>query len=171
MVESPGEQVGEAADALVTANPDVALMVRTADCAPIALAAAEGVVGVAHGGWKGLLSGVLAATTAAMRELGATKIEVALGPCIHPCCYQFSDADLDQVVEVLGQAVRGRDRDGNPALDLPAVVRAAAEQAGGELVFVDERCTGCAQAEGSPLFWSHRVRRDPERQGVVAWLN
>ena len=170
-MDSPGQHVGEEADALVTARRDVALMVRTADCAPMALAAGEGVVGVAHGGWRGLVAGVVSATCEAMRGLGSSKIEVALGPCIHPCCYQFSNEHLDSVAEVLGDSVRGHDRQRGPALDLPAAVQAAVELAGGELTFVDPRCTGCTEADGSPQFWSHRLRQDTERQAVIAWLN
>lgn len=171
VVGVPGEHVGEEADALVTAHPEVALMVRTADCAPMALAAAEGIVGVAHGGWRGLLAGVVDSACDAMRQLGATKIELALGPCIHPCCYPFSAPDLDPVADAFGERVRSRDRRGSPALDLPAAVTAAAERAGADMTFVDSRCTGCAEVDGAPVFWSHRVRKEIERQGVVAWLN
>ena len=171
VVGAPGEHLGEEGDALVTTRRDVALMVRTADCAPMALAAAEAVVGVAHGGWRGLLAGVVSSTCQAMRDLGATRIEVALGPCIHPCCYQFSVDDLDAVSQVLGRSVRAQDRDGYPALDLPEAVSAAVERAGAELTFADPRCTGCTQVGGSPAFWSHRVHGDLERQAVVAWLN
>lgn len=171
MVGAPGEGVGEEGDALVTTNPEVALMVRTADCAPMALAAAEGVVGVAHGGWRGLLDGVVDSTCNAMRELGATRIEVALGPCIHPCCYRFSPEDLDSVAEALGDPVRSQDRDGAPALDVPAAVAAAVVRAGAELTFVDSRCTGCAEEDGVPSFWSYRARQEAQRQAVLAWLN
>ncbi|MBW3536373.1 MAG: polyphenol oxidase family protein [Actinobacteria bacterium] len=171
VVGSPGEHVGEEADALVTTNPEVALMVRTADCAPMALAAAEGVIGVTHGGWRGLLGGVVESTCTAMRRLGASRIELALGPSIRPCCYCFSSDDLDSVAEVLGESVRSHDRHGRPALDLPAAVAAAVARAGAELTFADPRCTGCAEVDGTPSFWSHRVRQDAERQAVVAWLN
>ena len=41
---------GEPADGLVTTKPGVALAVFTADCAPVALASDNGVIGVAHAG-------------------------------------------------------------------------------------------------------------------------
>lgn len=171
VVGGPGERVGEEGDALVTTCPEVALMVRTADCAPMALAAAEGVVAVAHGGWRGLLAGVLDSTCSAMRALGATRIEVALGPCIHPCCYPFSPGDLDSVAAMLGDSARAHDRHGDPALDLPAAVAAAVGRAGAEITFADPRCTACHEVDGGPSFWSHRARGEAERQAVVAWLN
>lgn len=170
VASKPGDTHLEA-DALVTREKAVALMVRTADCAPIALAAEEGVVGVCHGGWNGLMAGVLGATVEAMRRLGGTRIEAALGPCIRPCCYEFGPRDLDTVAAEFGETVRSEDARGNPALDLPAVVRSAAERAGAELVLDSGLCTSCAAVDGSHLFWSHRMRKDQERQGVLAWLN
>ena len=164
-VDGPGD-TGAEADALVTTRRALALIVRTADCAPIALAAAEGVVAVAHGGWRGLLAGVLDETAAAMRARGATRIEAALGPCIHPCCYEFGP-ELDDIAAVFGDGVRGRDSTGGPSLDLPATVRAAAARAGVELVYESDTCTACDVAG----FWSHRASGDVERQGVLAWLN
>src|ERR1700724_2004141 len=51
------------ADGMVTTVPGIALGVLAADCAPILFADADsGGVGAAHGGWRGALSGVMAAT-------------------------------------------------------------------------------------------------------------
>lgn len=73
------------ADALVTDRPGIALGVLTADCGPVLYADAEaGVIGAAHAGWKGALTGVLEATIEAMERLGAVRerIEAVLGPSI-----------------------------------------------------------------------------------------
>ena len=69
-VAGPGDAAGATADAAVTAAPGCALAVLTADCAPVALASAEGVIGVAHAGWRGVAAGVLEATVAEMRDAG-----------------------------------------------------------------------------------------------------
>src|SRR6185436_740664 len=51
------------ADAIVTKVPGLAIGVSTADCGPILFAdPAAGVIGAAHAGWKGALTGVLEAT-------------------------------------------------------------------------------------------------------------
>lgn len=77
------------ADALVTALPGVALSVLTADCQPVLFADAQaGVIGAAHAGWKGALSGVLEATAEAMRDLGATRIRAVIGPSISQRAYE-----------------------------------------------------------------------------------
>ena len=73
------------ADALATDRPGLLLGVLTADCAPVLLADPEArVVGAAHAGWRGALSGVVEATVATMRRLGADpqRIRAAVGPCI-----------------------------------------------------------------------------------------
>jgi polyphenol oxidase len=73
------------ADGLVTDRPDVVLGVMAADCAPVLLADARaGVIGAAHAGWRGALSGVVEATIAAMERLGARRerVRAAVGPCI-----------------------------------------------------------------------------------------
>lgn len=78
------------ADALVTNKPNLALSVLTADCAPV-LFFANGVIGAAHAGWKGALSGVLDNTIKAMQELGANDISACVGPCIGPKSYEISE--------------------------------------------------------------------------------
>lgn len=79
------------ADALATDRPGVLLGVLTADCAPVLLAdPAAGVVGAAHAGWKGALSGVVERTVEAMLDLGATRpgIAAAVGPSIARDSYE-----------------------------------------------------------------------------------
>lgn len=85
---------GPEADALVTSRPGLALGVITADCAPVLFSNPTGsIIGAAHAGWRGAFLGVLEATVAAMRALGATEIHAAIGPCIHQASYEVS-ADL-----------------------------------------------------------------------------
>jgi copper oxidase (laccase) domain-containing protein len=112
--------------------------------------------GVAHAGWKGALDGVLQATVAEMQPDAVTAY---LGPCIHPCCYEFGEHDLTAFTDRFGGRVAGTTSWGTPALDMPAVVRAALAEVG---VALDDRscCTGC-----NPAHWfSHRRRRQLGRQ-------
>jgi polyphenol oxidase len=79
------------ADGMVTAVPGVALGVLAADCAPVLLADPQaGIVGAAHAGWRGALSGVAEATIAAMVAQGARyeQICAAIGPCIAQPSYE-----------------------------------------------------------------------------------
>jgi YfiH family protein len=163
-VTEPGGATGEEADAAVAATDGVAVAVMTGDCAPIAFASPEGVFGVAHAGWRGLRAGVIEATVAAMRDLGATEVAAVLGPCIGPDCYAFSPDDLATLVDRFGPSVRSEDRFGAPALDVPAAVRVALRRADATLRADAGVCTGCSDEH-----WSWRARRDRERQATVVW--
>jgi len=84
-----------AADALVTDRPGLLLGILTADCVPVLLAdAGAGVVGAAHAGWKGAISGVTDAALAEMEKLGARRADViaAIGPCIARSSYEVDAA-------------------------------------------------------------------------------
>ncbi|THF53807.1 peptidoglycan editing factor PgeF [Allorhizobium terrae] len=78
-------------DAMVTATPGLALGVLSADCGPILFAdPAHRVIGAAHAGWKGALTGVLENTINAMIALGAKRdsIVATLGPSISAKAYE-----------------------------------------------------------------------------------
>lgn len=91
-------------DALVTKTPGVGLGVLTADCGPVLFADPQaGVIGAAHAGWKGALTGVTARTLAVMEEQGADRrnVTAVIGPMISKAAYEvgpefpvrFTDAD------------------------------------------------------------------------------
>ncbi len=89
---------GPRADAMVTARPDATLVVITADCTPVLFAdAGRGIIGAAHAGWRGAVAGVLEATVAAMRSLGARDIRACVGPCIGQDSYEVGADVADQV--------------------------------------------------------------------------
>ena len=95
---------GPAADALVTRVPGIGLGVITADCAPVLLRdAAAGVIGAVHAGWRGAAGGVLEATLAAMRALGASEagIVAVVGPCIAQASYEVGPDLRDAVLPTL----------------------------------------------------------------------
>jgi len=86
------------ADAMVTAEPGIALSILTADCQPVLFADVKaGVVAAAHAGWKGALDGVLEATLDAMEALGAKRANTAavIGPCISQRAYEVGPEFFD----------------------------------------------------------------------------
>jgi hypothetical protein len=151
-----------AADAAVTAAVGVALVVLTADCAPVALAD-DHAVGVVHVGWRGLLAGVVPAAVAALRAVGSGPVRALIGPCIRPGRYEFGREDLDLLVARFGATVEARTDTGRPALDVAAGVRIALAEVG--VTDVDDLgwCTA-----GDPVRWfSHRRDGTTGRQGLV----
>ena len=82
------------ADAMVSDRSGLLLGILTADCAPVLFAdATAGVIGAAHAGWRGALSGVTDSTLAAMEHLGASRDRIcaAVGPCIGPASYEVDE--------------------------------------------------------------------------------
>ncbi|SHK61763.1 peptidoglycan editing factor PgeF [Rhodothermus profundi] len=72
-------------DALVTTERNLVLGITAADCAAVLLYdPVHQVVGACHAGWRGVISGVVTATVAAMQRLGA-RLETLwayISPCI-----------------------------------------------------------------------------------------
>ncbi len=90
-VEADGLAEPPEADGLVTGQPNIAIGVLSADCAPILFADPDAqIIGAAHAGWGGALSGIAEAVIAAMVNLGAEppNIRAVIGPCIAQHSYQ-----------------------------------------------------------------------------------
>ncbi len=169
VVDAPAAAAGSQADAAVTAVAGAPLAVHTADCAPVALVADGGdggLMAAVHAGWRGLAAGVVEGAATVLRDAGATGLRAVVGPCIHPCCYEFGLADLDRVAARYGDGVRALTATGRPALDLPAAVGQALAAAGVDLAAPSPACTAC----GTPPFFSHRARGDTARQAMLVWM-
>ena len=94
VIESFADDARPRADALVTDRPGLLLGILTADCVPVLLADARaGVIGAAHAGWKGAISGVTDSVLAEMERLGAGRAGVvaAIGPCIARASYEVDE--------------------------------------------------------------------------------
>ena len=142
-------------------NRDAAA-IWAADCAPVVLVDAQGARTMIHAGWRGLAAGVIDVGVTA----SAPVVAAVLGPCIHPCCYEFGLDDLDSVARGVGvgaEAIAATTTEGAPALDVPAAVAAALARHRITLDAVGV-CTGC-----SPVHFSHRRRGATDRHAVVSW--
>jgi YfiH family protein len=118
-----------AVDAMVTTDPDCALLVIAADCVPVLLAdGAAGVVGVAHAGWRGVRADVVGQVLGAMKDLGARsgRLRAAVGPAICGRCFQVGP---DVHADVVRAAPAARTDDPG-RLDLRAAVVARLLRAG-----------------------------------------
>jgi hypothetical protein len=135
------------ADAMVTATPGIVLGVLAADCAPVLFADKNArIIGAAHAGWKGALTGVMEATIEAMERLGATRghIEAAIGPCISRESYEVGPEFRTRFLEAAAANARwftASEKPGHFMFDLPgyAEARLAAAEIGA--VAVIGQCT------------------------------
>lgn len=146
------------ADALVTRTAGLAIGVLTADCTPVLFAdATVGVVGAAHAGWRGAVSGILGNTVEAMVQLGASRsrITAAIGPVIRQNAYEVGPEFKSQFMDQSPGNDRfftippGRERD---HFDLPGYCHACLEGLG--LERIDD--LGLCTYENESLFFSYR---------------
>ena len=156
-----------AVDGLVTATPALALAVLVADCTPVLLAdPAARVVAVAHAGREGLRAGVVLQTVQRMLELGASApgIRAWLGPAVCGACYEVP-LELRAQVATVVPAAHASTRQGTPALDIRAGVRAQLAGAGVDAVSTSPVCT----AEDA-RYYSVRREATTGRFAGYAWL-
>jgi YfiH family protein len=124
------------ADALVTRTEGLAIGVTAADCGPILFVdPAARVIGAAHAGWKGALTGIVESTVDAMEKLGADRsgVVAAIGPLIRQHSYEvggefverFLDADAENAAYFIPA-----DRAGHSMFDLAGYIRMRLEKAG-----------------------------------------
>ena len=155
----PGAEPFPKSDGLVTSSRGRALTLLTADCLPVAIAAADGSrLALLHAGWRGIEAGVIEAGVAAVgREPVA-----AIGPGAGPCCYQVGEDVAGPLIRRFGEDVVREGR-----ADLWLCAERALRTSGVEQVAVAGECTICTEHR----YFSHR--RDhgvTGRQGVVGLL-
>jgi len=87
-------------DAMVTNERGVFLSVLGADCTPVLFSNKDGsVVGAAHAGWKGAVTGIIESVIESMCVLGAQRedITACIGPTIHQASYEVQQDFIDQL--------------------------------------------------------------------------
>lgn len=146
------------ADALVTATPNLAISIATADCGPILFADARNrVIGAAHAGWQGAFKGILEATLDAMEALGAKRASthVVIGPMLSQLNYEVGPEFVARFMEQSAQNTAffvPSQKEGHAQFDLPAYIRMRLNKAG---VGAVEDLALCTYAD-EQRFYSYR---------------
>jgi YfiH family protein len=146
------------ADAVVTQVPRLAIGVSTADCGPLLFADSEaGVIGAAHAGWRGALSGVIEATVAAMERLGArrARIAAALGPTIRQSNYEVGPEFVERFLAVdpaNARYFKPSQREAHAMFDLCGYIAQRVERAG----LTQFEDLGLCTYEEAERFYSYR---------------
>ena len=160
------------ADALVTDEPGLSLMVFSADC--IILLLHDPVtrsIGAVHAGWRGTALDLPAKTVGEMGRLFGARpsdIRVAIGAGIGPCCFETHDDVPDAMHAAFGGGVEDYilPRGEKWTVDLKAVNAWRLRETGvrAEHIDVCPTCTACH----TDLYWSHRITGD--KRGVQGAL-
>jgi YfiH family protein len=136
IVEGPWRGERPKADAMVTAMPGLALGITTADCGPVLFADEEArVIGAAHAGWRGAVTGVLESTLTAMERLGARRerIVAVLGPTISQNAYEVGPDFIRRFTEEAPgheRFFKEAERPDHAMFDLPGFIGGRLEAAG-----------------------------------------
>lgn len=122
-------------DALVTTEKNVALSVLGADCTPILFSSGNaGVIGTAHAGWKGAVTGIVESVVKKMCELGANRedIKACIGPTIHQASYEVRDDFIKQLNELSTLPAEPflQEQQGKFYFDLPSYLLEQCQQSG-----------------------------------------
>jgi polyphenol oxidase len=124
------------ADAIVTRTEGLSIGATAADCGPILLVDPSArVIGAAHAGWKGALTGIVESTVEAMEKLGAERggIVAAIGPLIRQHSYEVGSEFVERFVEADAENVPfflPAQREGHAMFDLAGYIRMRLENAG-----------------------------------------
>jgi YfiH family protein len=140
------------ADAMVTRTEGLAIGVTAADCGPILLVDPNArVIGAAHAGWKGALTGIVESAVAAMEKLGAERsgIVAAIGPLIRQHSYEVGSEFVERFIEADAENAPffiPATREGHAMFDLAGFIRMRLDKAGVLLIddlgldtYTDER--------------------------------
>ena len=162
------------ADALVTNQPDLPLVVFSADCGIILLYdPVRKAAGAVHAGWRGCAAGIVEKAVRTMTEMFSSDpshILAAVGPCIGQCCFE-TDGDVPAAME----AALGDDaapyierRGAKYHVDLAGLNRQWLLRSGltPDHIEICGLCTACR----SDLFWSHR-KMGESRGAQVAMIS
>ncbi|MGP3988481.1 peptidoglycan editing factor PgeF [Streptomyces sp. 3N207] len=167
VVDRPFGEDAPPVDGVVTARRGLALAVLTADCTPVLLAdPVAGVAGAAHAGRPGVLAGVVGATVEAMAGLGAEpgRIVARTGPAVCGRCYEVPDEMRAELAAAVPETY-ATTRQGTPAVDMAAGVRAQLARAG---------VTRCEQSSVCTLesadHFSYRRDKTTGRLASYVWI-
>ncbi len=155
------------ADSMVTNVPNLALGILTADCGPVLFADSTArVIGAAHAGWKGAVSGVLENTVAAMEKLGAKRknITACLGMTISQANYEVGQEFFEQfLVQNTNNKLyfKPSKTPGHHMFDLPAYITMRLTQAG---IGTVKNLNFCTYADEQRFFSYRRAthRNEPD---------
>lgn len=156
-------------DGYITCEKGITLGVKSADCVPILFEGCESgrvkCIGAVHAGWRGSVSKIAPKCVEMMCcEFGISpeNIRVAIGPCIHKCCFEVGEDFLSEYYGLLGKDfgekfITASGIEGKYFCDLVSLNISLLENVGvkRENIDVVDMCTCC----NPHLFYSHRYSK------------
>jgi hypothetical protein len=162
------------ADGLITAEPDIYLNLRFADCTPLLFFdPVRPAIGLTHAGWRGTIKNAAGATVQAMvKKLGcrAKNIIVVIGPAIGPCCYEVGANVINAVAAAFAASAslfRPNGKADHAYFDMATANYRQLAAGGVKQIIRSNLCTACH----TDKFFSHRAEQGQTgRFGVMLGL-
>ncbi|RLA25789.1 MAG: peptidoglycan editing factor PgeF [Gammaproteobacteria bacterium] len=153
------------ADASYTAQNNIVCTVLTADCLPVLLCDQQGsMVAAIHGGWRGLLNGIIENTVLKMPE---SNMMAWLGPAIGAQCFEVGDDVRNAFINKSAQfacAFKSQTQDKYLA-DIYHIARILLNNAGVQQIYGGQYCT----VTDKERFFSYRRDGQTGRMATMIW--
>ena len=153
-------------DALITDQPDILLLVKTADCQPVLLTdPVNHRVAAIHSGWRGSVQNIIGKTIVRMVDLGTRpqNIIAGIGPSLGPCCSEFIHYQQELPEYMWSYAVRPN------FFNFWEISKSQLQNAGflEKNIEISKMCTKC----NTDTFFSYRRKKISGRFGSVIGIN
>ncbi|WP_027159622.1 peptidoglycan editing factor PgeF [Methylobacter luteus] len=164
-IDAAKSQSLEQADASYADKPGVVCAVLTADCLPLLVCNTGGNrIAAIHAGWRGLLSGVIGNTVAAM---GNQDLLVWLGPAIGPACFEVGAEVREAFIEKSAEFATAFKECGNGKwlADIYQLARVDLASLGIDRIYGGHFCT----VTDHDRFYSYRRDKETGRMATLIW--
>lgn len=168
VVNAADANIGATADGAWTNKRDIVLAVLTADCMPIFICDKAGTkIALLHAGWRGLLTGVIESSVAALRTPG-NQLMAYLGPGIGAEVYEVGLDVYEAFLKHNPAAATAfcSSREDHWLANMYLLARQRLQSLGIEDITGGEHCT---YLEGD-RFYSYRRDRQTGRMASLVWL-
>jgi len=155
------------ADASYSNKKNTVCCVLTADCLPILLCDQHGtMVAAIHGGWRGLLNGIIENT---LDKMPTGKKMAWLGPAIGAQCFEVGDDVRSAFINKSVQFTRAfkKQQNGQYLADIYLVARILLNNAGIKQIYGGDYCT----VTDKQRFFSYRRDGLTGRMATLIWMS
>lgn len=156
------------ADAAITKNKNIPLVVMTADCLPIVLCDKNGTeIAAIHAGWKGLVNGIIENTIQKLSQHPNNYI-AWIGPAICGNCYTTDKDVFDKFIYHYPWCYDSFTKNNSRFhTNLAKIAKMLLNRLGVDKVFLSNLCT----YEENDKFYSYRKQEKTGRIATLIWFS
>ena len=164
VVEASKDLILPKADASFSNNKDVVCVVMTADCLPVLMCSKDGTkIAAIHAGWRGLESGIISNTVAALKT---KELIVWLGAAIGAECFEVGDDVREAFLKKSADySTAFKAREKGWLADIYQLARIELAHLGITEIYGGEFCT----MTDTERFYSYRREKQTGRMATLIW--